>query len=188
MPDDMRPFHSALEYLVSLSQVAAARRTVGCCCHPDGGCGAVCEAHRLLRLHREREQLSLESQLPHERGPFGLADQCGMHVLEIRILAYLFLSEGTVPNVPVFLNQEEMLRYIAEGREASLMRDMLEADELLAASGCLLRIQVDGCRMVALTERGREALVNGDLCDARHRAQARHQLPLPFARNDGLET
>lgn len=187
MVGEMRPFHSALEYLVSLSQVTAARRTVQCCCSRGEECGAVCEAHRLLRLHQEREHLSLESQLPHERGPFGLADQCGMHVLEIRILAYLFLSEGTVPRVPVFLEQEEMLRQIGEGRESEIMRDMLEPDEILAASGCVVRIRVGETWMVALTERGREALVNGDLCDARHRAQARFQIPLPFARGDGLE-
>ncbi|MBI5837677.1 MAG: hypothetical protein HZB25_10565 [Candidatus Eisenbacteria bacterium] len=150
MAHDIQPFHSALDYLVSLSQVIGARRE---------SAGA-CEA---LRLHREREVLGLTSGISHERGPLGLADNCGLNILEVRILAYLFLSEGTCPRVPVFLDVEEMCRLIADGDEARRLATFLEPDEVLLASGCVMRIRVGERWMVALTDSGREAFVSGEV-------------------------
>lgn len=181
-----RPFHSALEYLVSLSQVAASRRTVrGRCAQPDG-CPAVEEARELLQIHLRREQLSLLSEAPHERGPFGLADRCGFHVLEVRILAYLFLAEGTVPSVPVFLDSQELVRLVADESEASAMLGFLEDHEALVSSGCMLRIRVGERWMLALSETGRDALVNGDLPGRARYRRNRDQMWLPFAQGQRI--
>lgn len=181
-----RPFHSALEYLVSLSQAATSRRTVrGRCAQPES-CPAVDEAADILEIHRRREQLSLLSESPHERGPFGLADRCGFHVLEVRILAYLFLSEGTAPSVPVFLDSHELVRLIADESEAGEMLGFLEDQEALVASGCMLRIRVGERWMLALSETGRDALVSGDLPGSARNRRNREQMWLPFARGQRI--
>jgi hypothetical protein len=164
MAFEILPFHSALDYLVSLSQAIGARRAaLRSCAEPDGACPAAEEAAEMLAVHRERELLGLASTEPRERGPLALADRCGFHILEVRILAYLFLSEGTAPRVPVYLDVEEMSRLAAQGPEAAQMPEFLDPDEALVAGGLVTRIQLGRRGMVALTDAGREAFVSGRL-------------------------
>jgi hypothetical protein len=162
---EAKPFDSTLEYMMSLSRASAARAG-----HSDAPSH---EAEAVFETHRERELASMACDDPAEHGPFGLADACGFHVLEVRVLAYLFLHEGTVPGVPVFLDQEEMVERIANLSEAKTVRSLLEPHEALVGSGCILCTRVGERWMVALTQEGRAALVHGDLPSAAPRVDPR---------------
>lgn len=166
---EAKPFDSTLEYMMSLSRASAARGAQRAA-PPEGAPAGAGEA---VEAHRERELASMAMGDPAEHGPFGLADACGFHVLEVRVLAYLFLSEGTVPGVPVFLDQEEMVERIANLSEAKTIRSLLEPHEALVGSGCILRTRVGERRLVALTREGRSALIHGDLPSAAPRVDPR---------------
>ena len=166
---ETKPFKSTLEYMMSLSRATAARASMQL-----GGQGSLpLEANEIFEAHRARESASMDCDDPAGHGPFGLADACGFHVLEVRVLAYLFLHEGTVPGVPVFLDREEMVARLANTGEAKTLRSLLEPYEALVGSGCMLTTRVGERWMVALTEEGRAALVHGDLPSSAPRADPR---------------
>ena len=131
--------------------------------------------------------LGLASAVPHQRGPLGLADRCGFNILEVRILAYLFLSEGTAPRVPVFLDVEEMARLAADEAEAPRMLEFLDPGEALVGGGLVTRIQAGRHGMVALTDAGRAAFVTGGLPgEEEERAAEEHQAPVRASRERAM--